>query len=161
MLTHSLSLGPYQKRIFYDHSSFFHRNFVNTLAFRLDYSYPPIPRLYFFSIRFLLSFLPFSWSAVVIGNRVHRGSRQPRIQTQELGHSLVRSLAPLTHLLALHCLLCEPVHSSTRLLIYSLPSLRESKSLNGCSCCFFLVLNHSGVSRSLASFIREQILGGS
>ena len=68
-----------------------------------------------------------------------------------MGHLLVRLLAPLTHSLALHCLLHShaPLRSFIRLLAHSLiPELvNEYMSQNG------LVLAHSALQWSLDSIL--------
>ena len=60
---------------------------------------------------------------------MHCGPEQPRIQTEVLGHSLVRSLAPLTHSLTPDYSLCSrpPLRSLVRSLAHFAHSLARGK----------------------------------
>ena len=88
---------------------------------------------------------------------MHYGPEQPRIQTEVLGHSLVRSLIRsqrslvfllrTAHFAALSCLLARSLHS--------LPCSWESKWLDGYFICvFFSILDHSVMRRT--SFLPSQ-----
>ena len=80
---------------------------------------------------------------------LHFGQKHPRIQTEVLGHSLVRSLAPLTRSLAPDCSLRSrpPLRSLIRSLAHFAHSLARGK-VNDWMSQNDLVLYHSGVEQS-------------
>ena len=74
------------------------------------------------------------YDKVVVFWRLQCSSDKPRIGTWLLGHSLVRSLAPLTHLLSPHCSLCSHalLRSFIRLLAHFAYSITCRKVKNWC-----------------------------